>query len=309
MLVSKEASGLRNRLNSIFFTESCRNAISQILSSTSSTTKILLPAYVGLSLEEGSGILDPVKDSNTHFEFYDIDANLDPDLESLASMLTSFNPTYVLVVNYFGFLCANRTQVFELLSEHTVCVIEDFAHLVEPLRGRRSFPQLSDFEVFSLHKTFGAGVGGGALLCKSINDSFKDTISSESLKTFVKSDLDYIAESRLRNYEYLKVGLDLPACDCVKPFFSDQRKPVLPLNFPLRIRNMEMRHELYETLVKGGIIPTALYHRLVDEIQSDRFPTSINISQTILNLPTHQDVVKADLDFIIEKVRNFCGEH
>lgn len=72
---------------------------------------------------------------------------------------------------------------------------------------------------------------------------------------------------------------------------------------------MEMRHELYETLVKGGIIPTALYHRLVDEIQSDRFPTSINISQTILNLPTHQDVVKADLDFIIEKVRNFCGEH
>ena len=308
MLITKEASGSRNRDNTIYFTESCRDAIKQILMSSSITKKILIPAYIGLSLEEGSGILDPIKESNTAFEFYDVDENLDPDLGSLSSMLALFDPTHVLVVNYFGFLCANRLEVFELLSKYSVCIIEDFAHLIEPLKGIRKFSQLADFEVFSLHKTIGAGVGGGALLCKSTSYNFKDTIANESIKKYAKSDLEYISEARLRNYHYLKGNLNLFACECIKPFFSDERKPILPLNFPLRTRNVEIRHQLYQLLVEAGIIPTALYHRLVGELQSERYSISLNISQTILNLPTHQDVQKVELDAMIEKVRNFrCG--
>jgi len=309
MLISKEATGSNNRRNQIHFTQSCRDAIKQILITGKSETKILIPAYIGLSLEEGSGILDPIKESNSRFDFYDIDAHLDPNLESLEAMVISFRPTHVLVVNYFGFISANRAQVFELLSKHSVCIIEDFAHMLDSLHGTRHFPQLADFEVYSLHKTIGAGVGGGALLCKLTNDCFEETISTDSLRLFAKSDLGYISELRLRNYDYLLARMNSLYCDCIQPFFSDGRKPISPLNFPLRLRDLETRHKLYEFLVEAQILPTALYHRLVKELQSDRYSLSLNVSQTILNLPTHQDVQLEELDVLVEKVRNFCNGH
>jgi dTDP-4-amino-4,6-dideoxygalactose transaminase len=309
MLISKEATGSKNRRNQLYFTQSCRNAIKQILVTYKSETKVLIPAYIGLSLEEGSGILDPIKESNSTFDFYNIDAHLDPNLESLEAMLTSFKPSHVLVVNYFGFISANRTQVFELLSKYSVCIIEDFAHMLDSLHGTRHFPQLADFEVYSLHKTIGAGVGGGALLCKSSEFGFEETISTDSLSLFAKSDLDYISKLRFRNYDYLLERMKSLYCDCIQPFFSDGRKPISPLNFPLRLRDLETRHRLYEFLVEAQILPTALYHRLVKELQLEQYSLSLKVSQTILNLPTHQDVELEELDAMVEKVRNFCNEH
>lgn len=309
MLISKEASGRKNGQDTLFFTDSCRDAIKQILTSGSSPKRILIPAYVGLSLEEGSGILDPIQESNTVFQFYDLDSHLDPDLASLRLMMAAFAPTHILLVNYFGFLTSNRGEVFELLSTHSVLIIEDFAHLIEPLNAFRQIPRLADFEVVSLHKTIGSGAGGGALLCRSANNDFVDTISLESLRHFAKSDLIYISKARWRNYEYLRANINSLNCECIKPFFSDGRKPVSPLNFPVRLRSLEMRHKLYQDLVAAGVFPTALYHRLVDELNSDKFFTSLDISQRILNLPTHQDVQICDLEVTIEILRDFCNDN
>ena len=309
MLINKEASGSKNGNDTLFFTSSCRDAIKQILINGSGTKRILIPAYVGLSLEEGSGILDPIKESNAEFQFYDLDSDLDPDLASLKLMLTAFMPTHVLLVNYFGFLTCNRSKVFELLSTHSVLIIEDFAHLIEPLNVTRQIPRLADFEVVSLHKTIGSGTGGGALLCKSASDDFVDTISLESLRHFAKSDLDFISRVRWENFEYLHAKINSLDCECFQPFFSDGRKPISPLNYPIRLRNLEMRHKLYQCLIAAGVFPTALYHRLIEELNSDRFITSLEISQTILNLPTHQDVQICDLDVMIEILRSFCSDN
>lgn len=309
VLINKEASGSKNGRDTLYFTKSCRDAIKQILVRGSENKSILIPAYVGLSLEEGSGILDPIKESNVTFAFYEIDAQLDPDLKSLGYMIASFKPTHVLLVNYFGFLNSNRIHAYELLSKHQVSVIEDFAHLIEPIRASRQFPMIADFEVVSLHKTLGAGVGGGAIICKSLSELFIDTISVESLRIYAKSDLNYISQLRWRNYDYLQTHLDYLECDCFQTFFSDHRKPIIPLNFPIRLRNTKMRHKLYEMLVDAGIFPTALYHRLVAELDPVRFPISADVSQRILNLPTHQDIEIRELDVMIETLKNFCHAH
>ena len=99
MPISKEATGERNADYSVYFTKSCRDAIRQVLMMSGDSNRILIPAYIGLSLEEGSGILDPIKESGTSFAFYAVDFNLDPILESLESRIKSFSPTHVLVVN------------------------------------------------------------------------------------------------------------------------------------------------------------------------------------------------------------------
>jgi dTDP-4-amino-4,6-dideoxygalactose transaminase len=309
MLINKEASGFNNRQDSLFFTKSCRDAIKQILCNGPSAKRILIPAYVGLSLEEGSGILDPIKESKTEFQFYNLDSHLDPDLASLAMMMVAFAPTHVLLVNYFGFLAGNRVQVFEMLSGHSVCVIEDFAHLIEPMYAVRQIPRLADYEVVSLHKTIGSGTGGGALLCKSATDVFVDTISLESLSHFVKSDLTYIADLRWRNYEYLQTSIDSLNCEYIQPFFSDGRRPISPLNFPVRLPSLDLRHKLYESLIAAEILPTALYHRLVGELNSDRFSSSLDISQRILNLPTHQDVQVHELSVMTKILKDFCHDN
>jgi hypothetical protein len=309
MLINKEASGSKNSRHAVYLTDSCRNAIKQILVCGSANNRVLIPAYVGLSLQEGSGILDPIKESNSKFEFYDVDLQLDPDLESLRMSITSFSPTHVLLVNYFGFLTSNRTEVFELLSKYPVLIIEDFAHLIEPMVASREFPLMADFEVVSLHKTIGAGVGGGALISKSADAGFIDTISEHSLKIYAKSDLGLISKVRWRNYYHLQNYIESLECDCFEFFFSDCRKPITPLNFPIRLRNFEIRHSLYKLLVDAGIVPTALYHRLVNELDSERYSISSDVSQRILNLPIHQDVEIRELDMMIEILRGFCEAH
>ena len=195
---------MRNSRNFIYFTESCRDSIKQILTMSPTPTKILLPSYVGLSLVEGSGILDPIKESGTEFDFYEVDSNLDPELISLESKLIRFNPTHVLLVNYFGFLMGNRESAFNVMSKFPVCVIEDFAHLIEPLRDHQVISKKASYEVYSLHKIIGAGLGGGALVSDIPNLPMKDTIPKSSLLSYTKSDLNYISEIRWRNYNQLE---------------------------------------------------------------------------------------------------------
>ena len=307
MPISKEATGERNADYSVYFTKSCRDAIRQVLMMSGDSNRILIPAYIGLSLEEGSGILDPIKESGTSFAFYALDFNLDPILESLESRIKSFNPTHVLVVNYFGYLISNRTSVFEMLSQFSVDTIEDFAHLLLPLTDKREVDKLADSEVYSLHKTIGSNTGGGAVL-KSRDDSFlSNTITSDSLALFAKTNIEYVSRIRRRNFLYLSTELQTFTTSKFVPFFSDGREPILPLNFPIRVSTRQSRHELYGLLVESEILPTALYHRLVPEITESEYPTSLKVSETILNLPIHQDIELYQLDEMLGLLRSYCN--
>ena len=67
-------------------------------------------------------------------------------------------------------------------------------------------------------------------------------------------------------------------------------------------RSKEDRHELYSTLVNNGIVPTALYHILVPQLNKPEFSESIDVSNRIINLPIHQDCTINEIDIMIDVI-------
>ena len=64
---------------------------------------------------------------------------------------------------------------------------------------------------------------------------------------------------------------------------------------------MDIRDKLYFQLNKDGYGVTSLYHTLINEID-DQFIVENTISSTILNLPIHQDVGKASIKQMIDRL-------
>jgi dTDP-4-amino-4,6-dideoxygalactose transaminase len=308
-MIEKEASGDKNSLRLIRFTNSFRDGLQQVLQRSGRHSRILVPAYVGLSLVEGSGVLDPIKNSKANFSFYEVDKYLDPVISSLKREIQVFQPSHVLVINYFGFLISNREEVFELLRLHGVVTIEDFAHLLAPLRNRRQVKNLADIEIYSLHKTIGSNFGGGAVCTNfSSQQNIRETISTADCVAYAHADLDYIAKKRIRNYNWLNKRFHSINQTKCRFFFDDGRKPILPLNYPVRLISSASRHSLYTQLRTGNVFPTALYHRLVPDIKFSDFPVSAEVSGTILNLPVHQDVELHQLKALMQIVEKFSNE-
>lgn len=308
MLIDKEAKGLANLPNPMYLTSSFRDGFRQILELQPLNARVLIPSYVGLSLEEGSGILDPIKEAFAEFEFYEVSENLDPLIDSLKSKIEIFKPTHVLVVNYFGFLISNRHEVFKALSLYDTISIEDFAHLITPLQWRMIVKKYANYEIFSLHKTLGSQFGGGAVLCNSGSEiPIDETISIRDLDAYAHANLEYISRKRLQNYFTLDSRIRTLQNNRFDRFFTDNRIPILPLNYPIRMTSKELRHSLFMNLNKEGIVPTALYHRLVPEISHQEFPQSIKASECILNLPVHQDISSFGLEKMLSIVEKFTN--
>ena len=115
-------------------------------------------------------------------------------------------------------------------------------------------------------------------------------------------DFKEISRVRIENFKYLKSSLK--KLEHIKIMMNDTIDTLLtPLNFPIVFSTNNGRHECYMKLIENGIYPTSLYHRLIPQIDELEFPTSNEISQTILNLPIHQDVTSKDLDKLVNILR------
>jgi dTDP-4-amino-4,6-dideoxygalactose transaminase len=68
---------------------------------------------------------------------------------------------------------------------------------------------------------------------------------------------------------------------------------------------MGLREKLYFNLCEKKIMTTALYHTLIPEITSEKFPISHFVSQNILNLPIHQEVEQKDLKLLVREIKIF----
>jgi len=179
-MINKEQQGLGDSPNGLAFTNSCRDALFQVLvhlKEIDAGVVLLLPAYIGLSLEEGSGIYDPVIQSGIFHEFYKLDENLLPNIESINSITSRGSKFAILLVNYFGLLESRYSLLRSHLSSRSILVIEDQAH---SLMSLNSISKDNDFTVFSLHKFLGSN-SGGILHSKDIRISFADTIDMKDL--------------------------------------------------------------------------------------------------------------------------------
>lgn len=302
--IQKEAKFINSKHLQFKFTSSCRNALTQILKSEASPQprSILLPAYVGLSLDEGSGILDPVIESGFNFHFYKIDYEMNPVLSDLVEKINLFPESIVLFVNYFGWKIKNRDQLLEVCKSYELKVIEDNAHNLGDLYLDRKTDHDSDYQIYSIHK-FLAIKSGGAVTSKAPLKYISNTISKNELLEFAMTPLEKTLETRMSNFIQLRDFHEQLTQKKYEIMFNSL--PNTALNFPILMESKTQRQSLYQELSEKNIYPTALYHRLVPEITKEEFPISHEISNRILNLPVHQDIRKNAMQKLFEILNEF----
>ncbi len=290
------------------YTSAARIAFQAILEhlKLSHENKLLLPAYIGITDREGSGVFDPVLGTHTPHEFYGLNPDLSADKSELYEMISSGKYGALLVIHYFGFCLNDMGKIRQLCQDNDVVLIEDCAHAMWSEISEGVLGHLGDYSFYSLHKFLATEEGG----CLQVNTEMNmhllqsptlDHPKRETLDILARSDLAIIRERRRANYQMLSNKIkDFSGIELMYP---DLPEGISPHNLPLLVSG-DKRESLYFKLIEAGVPAIALYYRLIDPISQGDFPDSTYISDHILNLPIHQDINGEDIEFMATTLRN-----
>jgi len=263
---------------------------------------ILLPAYIGWSPKEGSGVFDPIRKSGVAWKFYRVTSTLDIDLDDFTAKIQKGNTSLALLIHYFGFPAPSARQAASIAKSAGVLVVEDEAHAlysdwVGGVCGRNG-----DAVLYSFHKMLPVKMGGAI----SFNISFPRQIYKRIQMETVPTNLNYnptdwdglaISMMRRRNASFLLSCLK-SLRGSVIPLYDTMPTGAVPQTLPVLVKNID-RNTLYEIMNAEGFGVMSLYHTLVKEIPEEVFPESYSISRSILNLPIHQDVEEKYLEAMV----------
>ena len=296
MIIEKKQNNKQNHLFNWTYYDSARQGLKQVLLCENLRgKKILLPAYIGYSTNEGSGVFDPVIETNTEYIFYRLKKSLNIKIEDIKNKIKANKNNIILIIHYFGFVDNNLELIKQYARKYNMIIIEDFAHA---LFNFHLNPVIDfNYGIFSLHKLL-PFYCGGMVLSKSKKKIKSTDISYYNISSY---DLISIASKRIRNYHFL--------LSLIKEKFKNKNiiilrkhlKNNIPQSFPILLSNRDIRDKLYFQLNKDGYGVTSLYHTLISEID-DQFLVENTISSTILNLPIHQDVGKASIRQMIDRL-------
>jgi dTDP-4-amino-4,6-dideoxygalactose transaminase len=248
---------------------------------------LLLPAYIGWSPREGSGVLDPVRNLGIPYAFYRLSETLDIDLTDLESKLRRHAEAILLLIHYFGRVDPGAGEAIRLARLFGAEVIEDEAHaMLTDLVGGSS-GRAGRFAFCSLHKLL--PVSGGGLL---IRNHGTGAAADAALNLPWSFDLPGIARVRIRNYATLQRGMARLTA-WMSPLWPQFPEEQVPQTFPVRLHATcepsGIRDRMYHYMNERGFGVVSLYHTLVDELDPSEFPEGRRVSSSILNLPVHQD--------------------
>ncbi|MBI4508407.1 MAG: DegT/DnrJ/EryC1/StrS aminotransferase family protein [Deltaproteobacteria bacterium] len=260
---------------------------------------ILLPAYIGWSAREGSGVFDPVRALGATFEFYRVTRSLHIDVEDLAQKLNRLKPRVLLLIHYFGYPDPNYRQAAALGREAGAIVVEDEAHALFSDQVGFACGRAGEAALFSLHKMLPVDSGGLLLLngARWRTETSDKAPGAEYARALGQYDLAAIAQRRLENARALSTLLS-PLAQFLEPLRHESQPGVVPQTFPVTLKKAP-RDEIYEQMNRAGFGVVSLYHTMVDAISAEAFPESHWLARRVLNLPVHQD---ASPDALVEMV-------
>lgn len=299
MIVNKTALQ-ENFIREFYSFNSAREAFKIYLESLNlnENDKILLPAYIGWSSNEGSGIFDPISELKIKYDFYNFDENLNIDFKSLQDKLVNDkNIKVVLLVHYFGYIDQNIEQVVNLINSHNKILIEDSAHSFfnDFLLG--TCGRFGNATFFSIHKLFPENQGGALVTNdrNSVNKIGKE-INQSINNNLLKYDFYSIAEIRQRNARIIE---NILISEKNIKLIRKNNHINIPQTYPILILNNK-RDYLYFKLNQLGFGVVSLYHTLINQIDEKIYSNSHNISKNILNLPIHQDINENKMELLLK---------
>lgn len=287
-----------------YFT-SARNAFEFLLKHLEFTEndKILLPSYIGFTEREGSGVFDPVQNLNLNYIFYTVDKQLKLNITEVEKLLQSERIKVLLVIHYFGFCQNDIIEIKRLCKKQNVLLVEDCAHTMTSKVNGAYLGTFGDFAFNSIHKFLSTEIGGKLTINNNeynyiTNEKTNDLPDKKTFDLILRSDYSKIHQKRRDNYLYLENLLNgMPG---FKFLYDNLPSGISPHNFPVVIDN-NLREPLYFDLIKNEIPVIALYYRMIDIIKEKGFQDALLISNSILNLPVHQDITFSDLDKIADQ--------
>lgn len=305
-MISKSATDKKNCTINAFFTKSARSAWGHIIRSLSIKKKqrILLPSYIGQTESEGFGVFDPVAKYSAEYYFYKIHNNLSVDIADFKSQLSK-GVDIALIIHYFGFCRSDMEEIVRLCRESNVILVEDCAHAFYLESPQCQVGRYGDFSFFSLHKYIATESGG---ILKINNDRLRileipksEFSSYDVIKQYALTDFNAIKDIRRRNYAlYANLLKPLHQIEIIYELLDSD----IPQTFPIKVKNSQ-RENLYFYLMDKKIPTTALYYKMIEEINPENYLLSYEISREILNLPVHQDTTIEDIRLICTEISNF----
>ena len=261
MIIEKSATDKRNSYKPIYFLESARKGERIILDELveNGGYQLLLPAYIGFSAKEGSGIYDPVLASGIEYAFYGMNKDISIDIEDLNSKL-------------------------ELYCAHAL-----YTDLIDHKCG-----EYGDFVLYSIHKML-PYEKGGVLKVNNEHYEYSDRCSAylkPEYSNIINYDLYAISQIRKRNARLWEKLLSESDCSRIE-ILRQGCNNVTPQTFPVLIHDYD-RTKLYFELNESWFGAVSLYHTMIEPIAKE-FKTSEWISQNIMNLPVHQDVTEENI--------------
>lgn len=115
---------------------------------------LLMPAYVC------GAELGPFEAKGCKFQTYNIQPDLQVDLDDLNRQLNEHAVQAVLLTHYFGFAQRQMAEIAQLCQIHSVLLIEDCAHALFCTDGTHPVGQYGDYAIFSPRKSLPLTEGG-----------------------------------------------------------------------------------------------------------------------------------------------------
>ena len=264
---------------------------------------VLLPAYIGWSAREGSGVFDPVKELGVKHSFYALDEFLNIDLANLKRSFEQNKVKLFVIIHYFGFVDPCYEEAIAVARDSGVKVLEDEAHsfYTNFVGGLTGF--MGDASIFSLHKMFPVKDGG----ILSIADSEQTLVSEKvDIEFPIVYDFAKIARKRVENTLLIAELLEGHS-DKVTIMKPCLKVGEVPQTYPILIKTVS-RDKLYEKMNGAGFGVVSLYHTMIDLIAEGEYPKSHLVAKRILNLPVHQDAdpiqIKAMVTTLLEQINS-----
>ena len=294
-MVSKISTNQNNFTRKFLFTKNARSAWSNIIEHYKKdhpNGKIVLPAYIGWSPNEGSGIFDSVVSANINFDFYSLDKFLQIDFADFKSKVKIADKPLILLVHYFGLVDIQYDEIVQWLKCEEQYFVEDYAHamftdLIGGQCGREG-----KFSLYSLHKLLPLNSGG--ILVNNGNEKMINEKESENKINDFNFGFDFwgIANKRRTNYSFLSDLLaNITGITNIHPILKEG---IYPQTLPILIHS-DKRDDLYFLLNEKGFGVVSLYHTMIKELTGYTNKAVTYTSKHILNLPIHQDTGENEL--------------
>lgn len=265
--------------------------------------RVALPAYIGWSAREGSGVFDPIAETQLTPAFYRVDDSLHIDLADLEARLEEGVKVLVLI-HYFGHVDPAYADAVALGRKYGALIVEDEAHaMFADLYGGRC-GRLGDVCLFSLHKLLPVTTGGalvvnprGRALCEGIT-------GHAEIASPWQFDMLPMIEARRRNAALLASLLPRLA-GRVDPLWPHDPAAILQ-TFAVRVRGGS-RDKLYEQMNAAGFGVVSLYHTMISALGAEEYPISHQLARTVMNLPVHQEASEPELRAMIDHLEQLVS--